>query len=63
MSKPLIHPAHDDISASIAADMQKAEARAIDLGLMRRRADGALVLTEAGERHLFELIDTTPTYH
>jgi hypothetical protein len=29
MSNPLIHPAHDDITASIVADMRKAEAKAI----------------------------------
>jgi hypothetical protein len=63
MSKPLIHPAHDDISASIAADMQKAEARAVDLGLMRRRADGALELTEAGEDWLFEYVAKVETRH
>jgi hypothetical protein len=63
MSNPLIHPAHDDITASIAADMQKAEAKAIGLGLMRRRADGAVELTEAGEDWLFAYLAKVETRH
>jgi hypothetical protein len=44
-----LHPAHDDITASIPADMCKAEAWVIERGLMRHCADGRAELTEAGE--------------
>jgi len=51
------HPPHDDITASIAADMREAEAWAIERGLMCRCADGRAELTEAGEDWLFEYLD------
>ena len=63
MPNPFIHPAHDDITASIAADMRKAEAKAIELGMMRRRADGETELTEAGEDWLFEYLAKVETRH
>jgi hypothetical protein len=56
MTKKPTHPANDDITASIAADMEKADAQAIELGLLRRRADGRTETTEAGEEYLFEYI-------
>jgi hypothetical protein len=63
MPNPLTHPAHGDIAASIAADMRKAEAHAIELGFMRRRADGRAELTEAGEDRLFGYIAKEETRH
>jgi hypothetical protein len=39
---------HADMTASIAADMRKGEALAIERGLVRRCADGRVEVTEAG---------------
>jgi len=49
-----LHPAHDDITASIAADLRKFEALCIERGWLRHRADGQLETTVAGVEYLFE---------
>jgi hypothetical protein len=58
-----LHPAHDDITASIADDMRKAEAQAVERGLMRRSGDGSVELTEAGEDWLCEYVAKVETRH
>jgi hypothetical protein len=48
--------AHESIAREIAADIRKAQARCLEHGWMRARADGRLEITETGEEKLFQYI-------
>jgi hypothetical protein len=48
--------AHESIAREIAADIHKAQARCLERGWMRARADGRLEITESGEKELFQFI-------
>ena len=48
--------ADHDIVLEIAADIRKAQARCLERGWMRARADGRLEITETGENELFQYI-------
>jgi predicted transcriptional regulator len=55
----------DDLGAAqaLADDMRKAEADCVRRGWLRALGNGRFEITDEGERHLFDLLDTTPTYH
>lgn len=55
----------DDLGTAqaLAADMRAAEADCARRGWLRDLGNGRFEITEEGERHLFDLLDTQETYH